>query len=181
VCEWIKSKKMVGTVDTLTVETFNLLSITLTRPPSTACLERQVKDLIEAFKRLRTLAPWKNSIFGGVRCIHAPYDAIAQSWHPHIHVLAEGWTTEAKEIEYRWLQITGGYAQVKVIDGEEHRRHMAWYVSKSPNEDLKDQPERLAEFLKVRKRFRSKQTLGNLYGNPLYPTRRKKSRNGAKQ
>src|SRR5206468_430559 len=93
-----------------------------------------------------------------------------------IHVLAEGWSAEAAEIRHRWLMLTGGYAIIKVIDGEEHRRRMAWYVSKSPNEDLKDQPERLAEFVKVRGRFRLKRTFGNLYGHPLYPRKGKKSR-----
>lgn len=178
ICEWIKSKIIVSTVDELTKDTMNMLSITLTLPTSTDSLECQIRHLMSAFYRLRRSALWSKSVIGGVRCLHVPYDPIDQSWHPHIHVLAEGWSTEATEIEHRWLKITGGYAIIKVVDEEEHRRNMAWYVSKSPNEDLRDQPERLAEFLEIRARarFQLKRALGNLHGNPLYGRKRRKAK-----
>src|SRR4051812_19371982 len=94
-CEWIKAKKIVGTVDALTQNLTSLLSVTLTVPPSTQNLESQIGGLMSAFNSLRRQAPWQRSIVGGIRCLHAPYRQIDQSWHPHVHVLAEGWDTES--------------------------------------------------------------------------------------
>lgn len=172
-CQWIKGKIIVQTVDAQAADRMNLLSITLTLPPSTQGLPRQLKQLIRAFKDLRRQAPWRRSIVGGVRCIHFPYRRTSQAWHPHIHVLAEGWSAEADLIIHGWLKLTGGYARIRVIENEEHRRRMAWYVSKSPNGDLKDQPDMLMESVRARRGVRLKATFGNFRGVPLIPVKRK--------
>src|SRR5688572_21358662 len=59
ICEWIKGKQMVTTVDGRTEGRGALLSITLTMPPSSACLTKQIKRLFASFKRLIRQTPWK--------------------------------------------------------------------------------------------------------------------------
>jgi hypothetical protein len=146
----VKAKQIVGNVDSLTVDRGALLSITLTLPPSSASLTKQMKSLLAAFKKLTRQAPWKHTIVGGVRCLHAPYRLIDQCWQPHLHILAQGWSVEAKEIADRWFGLTGGYSRIRTIDSEDHRRHMSWYVSKSPNQDLIGQLSRFTADTKLR-------------------------------
>jgi hypothetical protein len=85
----------------------------------------------------------------------------------HMHVMAQGYAPDAREIDHAWLELTdgeGSVQDVKPIDTDEYKRNMARYATKPPHEALFGNAQALAELqdLSNRRRLRLRDYFGSM-------------------
>lgn len=92
-CQWRRSIKLGAQADqiyrNLTDKGFKHVFITLTvRNCSGEMLRKTCDDLLESFGRLKRGKMWKNAVVGSYRALEITYNEEANTYHPHIHILA---------------------------------------------------------------------------------------------
>lgn len=112
-------------------------SLTLTVPASSSPLRSAVADLVASMKQLRRRRRAWDTVVGGVWFLDITYNAIAQHWHPHLHLIIEADAPDIEAIAYRWLQLSGGGVHVSPLqDAPEDAQRLADYHTLPPH--LKD-------------------------------------------
>ncbi len=175
-CEERKSWPIKKTLRERTRGKQNLLAITLTVPTSDDPLDMQIKRLLRNVRDLMKLPPWKGSIDGGAYSFDITYDPIRQTWHPHLHLLAEGHLLNVPDIQRDWWTLTeGDQCTFNPIHDQKYWNAQTKYVAKSPYLELFPYPAALRECIRARRGCQLKRTFGSFRGTPLTP-RRGKSR-----
>lgn len=171
-CEERKSWPIKRTLRDRTRGIQNLLAITLTVPTSDDPLDMQIKRLLKNVRDLLKLPAWKASIAGGVYSFDITYDPMRQTWHPHLHILAEGDLLNVTDIQHDWLMLTGGDQRTfNPIHDQQYWHAQTQYVAKSPYAELFKHPEALRECIRARRGCQLKRTFGSFRGTPLTPRR----------
>lgn len=125
-------------------------------------LKYAVKELWDAFTRLRHRAVWK-SVRGAIVSLEITWNAKHHSWHPHLHVLVDSQFID-------WYRLRGAWSAVTLGEGSSvyiQRCRAGWerelikYVTKVSS--LFKSPEALGEFLRFARGKRFIRTYGNLY------------------
>lgn len=145
--------------------------ITLTLKSSDAPLENQLKRLTAAFAKLRRRKAGKKYLRGGIYVIEVTYNAEADQWHPHLHVVAEGRYWPQHELADLWQTITGDSRIVDLRACHDRRstvNYVTSYVSKSQTpRDVS--PERLWEWCQATHGRPLARPFGNCHGARLSP------------
>lgn len=84
-----------------------IYSLGLATVPATCSLGQQLTALYASFRQLRRRVAW-NTIIGGAWFLDLTYNATAQHWHPHLHLIVEAEGFNVSDIQHRWLKLTGG-------------------------------------------------------------------------
>lgn len=117
--------------------------ITLTVRHHGESLTYLVKHLYDSFRRLRQRKLWKRNVFGGAAFLEINWSEENQSWHPHLHIMAEGNYFDVFDLKQLWLGVTGDstHVDIKLIrQNSEVVRYVTKYATKPlPPEVLRDQ------------------------------------------
>lgn len=127
-CAARRAARIRGTLATA-MENRQIRLITLTLRHSNQPLKPQLKRLTKAFRRLRTLANWNNRVSGGAFFVELTRDPTGQSWHPHLHIIAQGLYYDHADLKRDWLRVTGDSSIVHITLVRDHRS-IGSYVTK---------------------------------------------------
>jgi Replication protein len=113
--------------------------ITLTLRHTNAPLSDQLDRLNACFKKLRNHHCWKSTQDGGAAMLEVKWERDSGEWHPHMHIVSQGFFLPQKELSDAWYAITKDSFKVdiRVIKSpRDAARYVAKYVSKGINDDL---------------------------------------------
>ena len=113
--------------------------ITLTLKHCDAPLKDQLDRLNASFKKLRNHPCWKKTQTGGAAMLECKFSRDTWEWHPHLHIVAEGYYLDQKELSDAWYSITKDSFKVdiRVIkSARDAAFYVAKYVSKGVNDDV---------------------------------------------
>lgn len=137
--------------------------VTLTLRHSDTPLAGQIDRLYSCFKLLRNHPDLKSSMLGGVWFLEVKLDAIGDRWHPHLHVICEGFHVAQKLLANAWHEVTGDsyIVDIRAIDDLARRaRYVAKYATKPLHPGVAAQPAKLDEFVVAIKGRRIYQCFG---------------------
>ena len=168
-CRAIKRKK-VG--DEIYRRTTNLptLHVTLTAPSSHTPLRQQIISLKASMARLRRLAYWRKNVIGGEYCIDQTYNAVAQAYNLHAHLIVVSPPLDAGTLSGRWASCSDGAHHVHIADltvDDEHRLRAAHYGLKPLHVSIENDPTVRADFFTQTAGLRLFGTFGDWRGRPL--------------
>ena len=122
--------------------------ITLTIRRSTRPLHEQLTHLTASFRKLRSSKLWKSAVEGGVAFMEVKVSKDHQSWHPHLHIIAQARYIPQSDLAQNWHRITGDSYIVdirRIDDHDKVRRYVTKYASKPLSYAPTNDPERLRE------------------------------------
>lgn len=95
--------------------------ITLTLRATSAPLCERVSTLYAAFRRLRRSPLWRRCIRGGAAFCEPCWSQHSQSWHVHLHIIADGQYIPQADLSDTWLVATGDsyIVDVRLIRGHD--------------------------------------------------------------
>lgn len=88
--------------------------ITLTIKHSHEPLRVQLMRLRGCFAKLRRRDSWKDHVSGGIYTIEITWNSTDESWHPHIHIIADGSFYSQAELSNEWHRVTGDSYRVDI-------------------------------------------------------------------
>lgn len=144
--------------------------ITLTLKHTDTPLADQLDRLTACFKKLRNSKCWKETQDGGAVMIEVKYDRETGEWHPHLHIVAEGFFLHHSDLSTAWHGITGDSFRVdiRVIkSAKDAAFYVAKYVSKGSNDDVYYCPEIAVEWIHAMKGRRTCAAYGTWRGFKL--------------
>lgn len=125
-------------------------------------LKLAVKELWDAFKRLRHRKIWK-LVRGAIAALEITFNPQSQTWHPHLHIVVDSKFIPWGDLHAVWGSVTAGLGTALYIQkcerGWEHE--LIKYVTK-PGDLLGDEAA-LVEFLGFARKRRFIRTYGTLY------------------
>jgi hypothetical protein len=113
--------------------------ITLTLKHADTPLADQLDRLTACFKKLRNHPCWKSTQDGGAVMLEVKWSPDTAEWHPHLHIVAQGFFLAQAELSAAWYAITKDSFKVdiRVIKSPRDAAHyVAKYVSKGINDDV---------------------------------------------
>lgn len=122
--------------------------ITLTIKHNDQPLTAQITRLFHCFGRLRRTPLWKARVRGGCYFLEVHRSADRTSWHPHLHIIAEGTYLAHSDLRNLWLSITTDSYIVDIRAIKDDRRiirYVTQYVSKPLAHELTTDPTHLQE------------------------------------
>lgn len=144
--------------------------ITLTLKHSTEDLGDQLDRLNACFKKLRNSEVWKETQEGGAAMLEVKYNQDTGEWHPHLHIIAEGFFLHHRNLSEAWHKITGDSFRVDVrsIDSaKDASYYVAKYVSKGTNNEVWYTPHIAVEWVTTMRGRRTCTTYGSWRGIKL--------------
>ena len=144
--------------------------ITLTLRHTDTPLAEQLDRLNTCFKKLRNSKCWKETQTGGAVMIEVKYDRETGEWHPHLHIVAEGFFLHHQDLSAAWHAITTDSFRVDIRAIKSARDatfYVAKYVSKGSNDDVYYTPEIAVEWIIAMKGRRTCQSYGTWRGFKL--------------
>lgn len=145
---------------------FVTLTITHAGEPLAVLLQR----LRGFFTRLRNRKFWKDHVAGGVQVLE-PKLTEAGQWHPHIHLIYQGYAMPWRDLQDEWRQVTGGsfHVDIRVVhnsaDGvADTSRYLTKYITKSCGASVFNDPVKLREYMIAMKGSRTLNFLGSWRG-----------------
>lgn len=111
------------------VQNATIRMITLTIRHNDAPLKEQLDRLFRAFRKLRTLANWRDRVRGGVYFLELTRNADTETWHAHLHLLCEGLYYAGPDLSMDWLRCTGDSPVVHITLVRD-KRGIGAYVTK---------------------------------------------------
>ena len=176
-CRAIKRKKVGDEIYRRTTD-LPTLHVTLTAPSSYEPLRQQITSLKASMAHLRRLAYWRKNVIGGEYCIDQTYNAVAQAYHLHAHLIVVSPPLEVGTLSALWASCTNGADHVHVADltqDDEYRLRAAHYGLKPLHGSIENDPTVRADFFKQTAGLRLFGTFGDWRGRPLLPKRRASS------
>ena len=113
--------------------------ITLTLRHTDTPLADKLDRLTACFKKLRNSKCWKETQTGGAVMIEVKYDRDTGEWHPHLHIVAEGFFLHHQDLSAAWHAITTDSFRVDIRaikTTKDAAFYVAKYVSKGSNDDV---------------------------------------------
>lgn len=103
--------------------------ITLTLKHTSAPLSHQLDSLIKQFRALRRTNLWRSRVEGGVFFTQITRNSETNTWHPHLHILADADYIRQRDLAAAWQSIT---LTSKIVDIRAVRtvEHAVNYVSR---------------------------------------------------
>jgi hypothetical protein len=108
------------------------ITLTLATDPSKS-LSEQLTRLVACFRKLRSRPVWRRTQQGGVAFIEVKRNLEAGTWHPHLHVIAQGRFMPQKSLSQAWRQVTGDsyICDIRYVKSSSHvARYVTTYASK---------------------------------------------------
>lgn len=172
-CRAIKRKKVGDEIYRRTTDQ-PTLHVTLSAPISYAPLRQQIVIFKAAMARLRRLSYWRRNVSGGEYCIDQTYNAVAQAYNLHAHLIVNAPPLDAVELSGLWLVCSEGADHVHVADlteDDHYRFRAAHYGLKPLHESIQNDSAIRADFFEQTKGLRLVGTFGNWRGRPLLGSR----------
>ena len=144
--------------------------LTLTVKNVHGSLAEGIRDLADAFRRLRRTRFWTLNVTGGVAFLEVKYNDQADRWHPHFHCLIEGKYLPQKVLSDLWLKMTGDSHVVDirlVKDDRSVSRYVTKYASKPLNSSFSRDSRHLDEAVRALYGVRLATTFGTWRGVAL--------------
>lgn len=144
--------------------------ITLTLKHTDQPLKEQLDRLTACFRKLRQAKDWKDTQEGGCAIIEVKYSQDTGEWHPHLHIIAEGFFLHHRDLSATWLAITGDSFRVdiRVINSARDAAfYVAKYTSKGTNTEVWYTPHIAVEWICSMKGRRTMTTYGTWRGLKL--------------
>lgn len=138
-------------------------------------LRDAIRRLLVSWRKLRSMDAWKVHVAGGVYCLEVTRNREKGSWHPHLHVIADGefWSQASCVNAWRQAQGLGPDAPCFVwIKAVPDRRRTAKYVAEyaaKPVDGVRWSPAELIEYAHVLKGQRMLHTFGTAHGKSIDP------------
>lgn len=139
--------------------------ITLTLQHEQGDLQSQVKKLVKSFAKLRRSKRWKHYVTGGVYTIEINWNAKTKTWHPHLHIIANGTYYPQPMLSADWLKTTGN-SQIVDIRAMHDRAKAVTYITSYITKSWKTQPlevEQLIEWVATVKHQRMWSRFGSIH------------------
>lgn len=147
--------------------------ITLTIRTQGLSLRDSIKKLYQSFSKLKTRAPWKGAVAGGVAICEIKYANDRRRWHPHLHILAEGGYMPQRSLSAAWHKCTGDsfICDIRLgADATAAARYVTKYVAKPLSSDVLRSVVALPEAVRALKGRRLCLTFGTWKGVQLTDT-----------
>lgn len=172
-CGQKRSRRIASAIEGLMKAATNkLMFITLTvrgRPADS--LRTMIDRLRDAWKELRRLKGWRNTIKGGVVMLEVKWSRTSGGhWHPHYHLICEGTWLEEKWLRDAWALITRDSDQCRVQLVKEHAAALSYvskYASKPLDPSFVMRPPLIDEAMRTLKGIRLAACFGTWHGTPL--------------
>lgn len=146
------------------------LTLTVRGRPSDS-LQSMLDRLRDAWKELRRLKGWRNTIKGGVIMLEVKWSTTSGGhWHPHYHIIAEGAWLDEKWLRDAWNLLTRDSDQCKVKAIREEREalnYVSKYASKPVDGSFVMRASLMDEAMKTLKGIRLAACFGSWHGTPL--------------
>jgi hypothetical protein len=146
------------------------LTLTVRGRPADS-LRAMIDRLRDAWKELRRLKGWRNTVRGGVVMLEVKWSATSGGhWHPHYHIICEGSWLDRKWLQDAWKLITRDSDQVdvqRITDGAMALRYVSKYASKPVDSSFVMRSPLLDEAVKTLKGIRLAACFGSWHGTPL--------------
>lgn len=146
--------------------------LTLTAPDDDRPLSVRLDELMESFRNFRRTREWKDHVRGAVFVLEVTRNSNAGTWHPHLHVVADGEFWPQASLCSAWSRSCPG-AKVVDIRACHDRVRTARYLSKylaKDREFLAWSNEEVREYADAMFRRRVIDTCGKLRRVLLDPT-----------
>lgn len=170
-CGAKRAQRLRSTLLPIVRELDSARMLTLTLRSTDDPLEDQVKRLTKAFGQLRRRKHARKYLTGGLYVIEITYNAAADRWHPHLHVIADGRYWPQAELAALWNEITGD-SRIADIRACHDRRSAVNYVTSyvSKSQTPKDcPPHRLFEWCEALHGKPMARPFGKCHGAKLNP------------
>lgn len=108
-----------------------MLTLTLKNDPGD--LKSQIDFLTASFRTLRQRAFWKKNVTGGIWFLQVKRGKDSGCWHPHLHIILDGYSMEHSDLSALWKQVTFNSPVVwieAVHDIENAAKYVARYCSR---------------------------------------------------
>lgn len=118
------------------IEDRKLRFLTLTLKASADPLSEQLDKLYSSFQALRRRRFWTKHVTGGMAFLELTFNAKADTWHPHFHIIIEGTYLDHSQLRKLWYYITGDSFVVDIRPVPDNRttgRYVTKYASKPFN------------------------------------------------
>lgn len=172
-CGQKRSRRIAMATEALMKQaTDKLMFITLTvRGRPSDSLSTMLNRLRDAWKELRRLKGWTNTITGGVVMLEVKWSSTSGGhWHPHYHLIAEGKWLDEQWLKQAWSLITRDSDQVKVKavrDPASALSYVSKYASKPMDNSFVQRGSLLDEAMRTLKGIRLAACFGSWHGTPL--------------
>lgn len=126
--------------------------LTLTTVADGRPLADRLRDIYDAFARLRRRKWWRRRVTGGIAMLEIKWSQASRDWHPHIHSVIEGRYLPQRELSKIWRSITktSHIVDVRLIrDPRNAAAYVAKYASKPCNTTYSHEPDRLDEAIRA--------------------------------
>jgi hypothetical protein len=172
-CGARRSRRIAAATEGLMKAATNkLMFVTLTvRGRPSDSLTSMLDRLRAAWKELRRLKGWSNTIKGGVVMLEVKWSRTSGGhWHPHYHLICEGAWLDEKWLQLAWKLLTRDSDQVKVQAVNDEAialRYVSKYASKPVDPSFVMRPSLIDEAMKSLKGVRLAACFGSWHGTPL--------------
>jgi hypothetical protein len=125
--------------------------------------------------RLRRLAYWRKNVIGGEYCIDHTYNAVAQAYNLHAHLIVVSPPLDRDVLSALWGSCSDGADHVHIVDltlDDEYRLRAAHYGLKPLHSSIENDPAVRADYFKQTAGLRLIGTFGDWRGRPLLRKRR---------
>lgn len=156
--------------------------ITLTAPSVDADLADQLSQLRAALASMRKQPSWREHVTGGIYTVQVTFSEQRGQWHPHIHLLVDGYFFAHHTLKSLWKQALSDATDLWADTVEDHcvvdiriahdRRATGRYIARyiCNTDEVATWPrERIREYGDAIKGVRMMTTFGNLHGKRLAP------------
>jgi hypothetical protein len=143
--------------------------VTLTLRHSNTPLRDQVRRLMHSFSVYRRRQLIAHTFIGGFFALEVKLGKDSL-WHPHLHVLAEGYYQEQRTLSAEWHAVTGDSSilHIRRIPADlGPAAYVAKYASKGCTHEVLQDPARLVEFISAMKGAHTFGTFGTWRGVKL--------------
>jgi hypothetical protein len=168
-CRAIKRKKVGDEIYRRTTDK-PALHLTLTAPLSYSPLRQQIIDFKTAMARLRRLSYWRKNIIGGEYSVDQTYNAVAQAYNLHAHLIVNAPPLDIGDLSALWATCSNGADHVHIADltqDDQYRFRAAHYGLKPLDPSIQNDPAVRADYFKQTNGIRMMGTFGAWRGTPL--------------
>lgn len=122
--------------------------------------------------RLRRLSYWRSNVSGGEYCIDQTYNAVAEAYNLHAHLIVNSRPLDAGELSALWFFCSEGAGHVHVADlthDDQYRFRAARYGLKPLDSTIEGTTDIRADYFAQTNGLRLMGTFGDWRGTPLLP------------
>lgn len=144
--------------------------LTLTVQAKKQKLSDAIKHLYASFRLLRQTNLWEKKVVGGMAFLEIKWNAEKNRWHPHLHIVMEGFYIEQGFVTQFWKAITGDSEIVdvrRIYNPDRVQSYVTKYVTKPMNQTFVNDPTRLDEAVEALKGKRMAIPFGSWYAKKV--------------